>query len=201
MVLTTSNAILGWGRRPLFENYRLALLNADGKTAAEIVCSQTTGWYERAGKDALSLAESALRQTDIMRKFSILRMRLEFTTDQLERMDGKKLFSHAVDKGWIGSAMVRNIQLHRIEIQGNQAEGYVKNSPNTPAFHFIKEKANGNSQWKLSLVKSFPLARKVFERIISSSGMEEDQWIAATLTTLSKKKVDLKELYSKPATQ
>jgi hypothetical protein len=177
--------------RLLFSKYRSALLSADGKAAAGLVCSQTINWYEQIRNDSLYLEASALRQADIMRKFTILRVRLSLTGTQLENMDGKELFGIAVNNGWIAADIVRRIQLDRINVQGDQAEAYVKGSPRTPAFHFIKERG----QWKLTLIKSFALARKTVEAMISSSGMDHDQWLASTFSTLENREVNVDILY------
>jgi hypothetical protein len=102
------------------------------------------------------------------------------------------LFAIAVDNGWIGADIVRRVRLARIKARGDQAEAYVKGSPGTPAFHFIKEEG----QWKLALIKGFALAGKTVETIISSSGMEEDQWLASTFSALEKKEVNVDILYA-----
>jgi hypothetical protein len=175
----------------LFERYRNALLDFYGEEAVKLVCSQTIEWYDQIVDDALYLEAVTLKQADIMKKFTVLRVRLEFSKDQLEKMDGKALFDAAIDNGWIDLDTVEKIRLHRIKIRGDRAEAYVKGSPGTPAFHFIKERG----QWKLALIKSFALARKTFEAMISSSGMDEDRWLASAFSQLVKKEVDIKKLY------
>lgn len=175
----------------LFERYRYALSFFDGAEAVELACSQTIDWYDQIVDDALYLEAAVLKQADIMKKFTILRVRLEFSKDQLENMDGKALFDAAIDNGWIDLDTVEKIRLHRIKIRGEQAEAYVKGSPRTPAFYFIKERG----RWKLALIKSFALARKTVETMISSSGMDEDQWLAIAFSHLVKKEVDIKKLY------
>lgn len=175
----------------LFERYRNALLDFYGEEAVKLVCSQTIEWYDQIVDEALYLEAAALKQADIMKKFTVLRVRLEFSKDQLEKMDGKALFDAAIDNGWIGVETVEKIRLHRIKIRGDRAEAYVKGSPGTPAFHFIMERG----KWKLALIKSFALARRTVENMISSSGMDEDQWLASVFSQLVKKEVDIKKLY------
>jgi hypothetical protein len=170
-----------------FSRYKSALLSANGKAAAEEVCSQTILWYEKARNDGLSMKLPQLNRADILRKFTILRLRHEFSKKQLENMDGKQLFIIGVNNGWISADMVRTIQLDRIEAAADQAKAYIKKSPLTPAFHFIKE----NKKWKLALVKSFPLVIKTL-KAIKPSGVNEDEWIITLLETVTKKKVDKK---------
>lgn len=170
-----------------FSRYKSALLSANGKAAAEEVCSQTILWYEKARNDALSMKRVQLNRVDILRKFSILRLRHEFSKQQLENMDGKQLFIIGVNNGWISPDSVRTTRLDRIEAAADQAKAYIKTSPLTPAFHFIKE----NKKWKLALVKSFPLVIKTF-KAMKPPDVNEDEWIITLLEMVSKKKVDKK---------
>jgi hypothetical protein len=92
----------------------------DGAEAVDLVCFQTLAWYDQIVDDALYLEAAALKQADIMKKFTVLRVRLEFSKDQLEKMDGKALFDAAIDNGWIGVETVEKIRLHRIKIRGDR---------------------------------------------------------------------------------
>lgn len=170
-----------------FNRYQSALLSANGKAAAQEVCLQTIQWYEKTRNDALYMKRVQLNRVDILRKFTILRLRHEFSKQQLENMDGKQLFIIAVNNGWISPETVRTIRLDRIEAGTDQGIAYIKKAPLTPAFHFIKE----NKKWKLALVKSFPLVIKTF-KAMKPSDVDEDQWIITLLETITKRKVDKK---------
>ena len=172
-----------------FNRYQSALLSTNGKAAAREVCSQTIQWYEKARNDAISMKRVQLNRVDILRKFTILRLRHEFSKQQLENMDGKQLFIIAVNNGWISPETVRTIRLDRIEAGTDQGKAYIKKSPLTPAFHFIKE----NKKWKLTLVKSFPLVIKAF-KAMKPTDVNENQWIITLLETITKRKVDFKIL-------
>ena len=71
-----------------FDRYKSALLSANGKLAADEVCSQTIQWYEKTRNDALSMKRFLLNRVDLLRKFSILRLRHEFSKKTMEKYIG-----------------------------------------------------------------------------------------------------------------
>jgi hypothetical protein len=172
----------------VFSAYKEALLAADGVEACNLVCAETIGWYSDSIKEALNLDRKELSQQDILKKFTIVRMRHEFPKKEVEQMSGKDMFILGVKKGWVGFASIPNTNLDRVEEKEDTAIGYMAAAPDTPAFFFIKE----NGQWKISLVGSFPLIIKTLKHYIDSKGMTEDEWIISTLNNLSSKKVNPK---------
>jgi len=169
-----------------FEKYKAAIIADDGKTAAAHVDEETIQWYAKAASDALTVDKATLQRRSFIEKLTILRMRLEFTKDELSKMTGKDIVRISIEKGWTGKDQVGSIALERVVIEKDSAKAFAKGEPRFPAFHFKKESA----RWKLALTKMFPMANAMFRQQVKQSGMEEDEMILETLKALSNNKVD-----------
>ena len=174
-----------------FSQYRSALLKGDGAKAAELVDTRTIRFYSEILTYALEMPHQKLRQLDYLSKFMVLRIRHEFQKAQLEKMSGLDLFKLGVEKGWISSSSVANIdRLARINVDLNKASASVPKFPNTPALYFLKE----SGQWKLALWQSFEIANIAMKSVVEKSGLTEEEFIIQSINMISSKKVDTRIL-------
>lgn len=70
-----------------FEAYCTAVLADDGEKAVEYLNQGTIKYYDDILKDALYLNESEFEQKTIMDRMMILRLRMNFTEEELKNMD------------------------------------------------------------------------------------------------------------------
>jgi len=171
----------------VFQQYRSALLNEDGKEALELVDSQTIRYYDDVVKDALKISRADLNRLDLYTKFMVLRLRHEFRKDQLEKMTGDSLFILSVKQGWVSkSEASNNSKLVNIKYDRHLASASLPQAPEIPAFYFMKE----NGKWKLALWKNFELANVAFSQMLQQSSLAETEFLVRLLENISKYRVD-----------
>lgn len=171
----------------VFQKYRTSLLADDGQAAWSVVDAHTQEYYAEALHDALSMPKADLDRLDFLHKFMILRLRHEFRKPELQRFTGEKIFVLGVTNGWISKATVQNLKpFHQIVVDGNYATAYIREAPDVPLFHFIKEKTG----WKLALTKTFEFASSTMDQARQQSGLSERDYIIALLKAVSKYRFD-----------
>jgi hypothetical protein len=172
-----------------FEDYRSALLAADGQGALELVDSMTVQWYTDILADALTMPREKLDDLTFFEKYMVLRIRHGLSQEALEAMTGQELFVTAVAQGWIDSSSLEDIQLGRTQVQADEADEAwlsLEQAPDVPVFHFVKE----NEQWKFALCRTFEQVNAVFEQEVAESGYSEDRFIKILLERASDSRVD-----------
>lgn len=179
--------------KAVFEKYKKAIQSDDGKTAAEVVDDTTIKWYADAIADALKADKASTRRMKLINKFTVLRLRLDFSKDELTKMTGKGLFILSIERGWTGKGGMESVVIDRVKFDKELAQAFLKEDPDVPAFYFIRS----NNAWKLALWKSFEMANVAMSQMAKERGMGEDEFILATLKRLSKFKVD-ESLYEPP---
>lgn len=167
--------------RAVFQQYREALLESNGQAAAELVDAKTIQWYGNVLQDALFLEKDDLLSLDILKKFTVLRLRQEFKRDELEAMTGRGLFILAVNQGWISQESVEKAELAEVKTENDYAVASIKEAPTMPAFYFIKE----DGQWRLALWQIFPLAIQSLEASAAESGLSEEEFVFFILEQIS----------------
>lgn len=171
-----------------FQTYRKALLDQNGKAAWEVVDSHTQEYYEDIAKDCLSLKREDLVRLDMLTKFMILRIRLEFREEQLKTFNGAKIFILGVEKGWISKSTVQQLKrMDKVTIDRNFAQGYIAQAPDIPVFYFIREEDG----WKVALWQSFEIGNISLRQMAKENGMSEDEYIKAMLEQVSKYQVEM----------
>jgi hypothetical protein len=109
-----------------FQKYRAALLEADGDTAWALLDSHTTKFYSQVLEDALSIPRSDLQRLGFVHKFTVLRLRLEFRRQALQRLTGQSIFVLAVTNGWISRSEVQSLEsLDKVTVDGRYATAYL----------------------------------------------------------------------------
>lgn len=177
-----------------FDEYRQALRDGDGSAAAECVDSTTLDWYDRALRDALEASPEEVALRDTMHKFTVLRLRLELSTDELKAMSGRDLFAHSVEHGWVDRSSVESLDslVDIAYITEQRASASVPGAGGHPVFHFSKEKG----EWRLALARLFPTAEAVMEQAREASGKSEELFLIQALSALSPNRVDA-EVYER----
>ncbi len=170
-----------------YQTYRNALLQNNGKSAWKSIDLRTKDYYNDIVRDCLSLKRADLDRLDLLSKIMILRIRLEYREDELKTFDGESIFVIAIQKGWVSKSTAQSInKMEIIKIEQNMAKGYLKQAPDFPLFHFVKE----TDGWKLALWKSFEYGNMALKETIKNKGMSEDEFLAIILSQISKYKVD-----------
>lgn len=136
--------------KDVFEAYRFALVHGDGDTAANNVSTGTIAQYEKRLELALTATKEQLQNEKLSDRLSALMLRHRMMPHKLREMDGRSIFAHAVDYGWIGREVVEKWNVRSVAVDGDRAaaQAGVDDSEGTRLFHFLRE----NGSWKLNLL-------------------------------------------------
>ena len=179
------------GVRTAFERYRSALLNKEGITAALLVTQSTLRYYDKIQRLAVSAPADALDRLPVIDKVTVAYMRILVSPDELRDAHGVSIFIFGVERGLIGRQEVRNSKLGRVEVDGDFATGELiaagKRTTLDYEFHYEE------SIWKVDLVPFLEIVNSTFEKQIRKSGLGEDAFITAVLSTLAGRRVGIDE--------
>jgi hypothetical protein len=174
--------------RQCFSEYKDALLAEDGAKAVELVDGETIELYSRQLDWALKATPGETRALGLLDKLSVLRIRMEFSRQELLEMDGRELFVYGVDHGWIDPEGVKNNSLGKITVTQDSAtvQGLNQGKPTPINWVFTRE----GDAWKLNLLSILPAAETAFKMLIRESGQTEDEFLIEILSMLSEKRPD-----------
>ncbi|NEQ53259.1 MAG: hypothetical protein F6K11_24500 [Leptolyngbya sp. SIO3F4] len=162
--------------RQVFEQYRAALSQYNGEAALVAMDTQSVAWYGEVLEYALTLDRDALNQLNLIEKFNVIRLRNEFSQDELEKLTGEALIIINVERGWTVQLSVDDMELTNVEI--SDSFGAITFDEKVgPISLFIKE----DRQWRFMHWKVIDLANSGFEEILQESGLPEDEFIARFL--------------------
>jgi|GEM_PF-1970990 hypothetical protein len=172
--------------RKSFEAYAAAIVNDKGEDAAECVDQQTIKWYGDIRKWALTATREELAKLGLFNRLQAMLVRHRVPRAELEKMDGRKLFIHAVDQGWVGKNSVAGIDIGDVSITSTFAEGTVVRNgrPTKMKFQFVIE----GGKWKLKLMPIMTQAEPVLQAQLKREGLTEDEYILRVLEATTGRK-------------
>ncbi|MDR3226987.1 MAG: hypothetical protein LBT56_04880 [Prevotellaceae bacterium] len=178
-----------------FEIYKNSLLNISGNEAIKVVDENTIKYYSTMLEYAQTIKYNELQKLSLMNKILVLTLRHILTLDELNKMNGEKLFIWAIDYGMISMQDTENLLLKDIVIDKNdrnQAKGLLVASKYNIGYKikFVKEQGS----WKIDLTSMFNFAEKLFQTTRKQLDMTEEQFIHATLEEYGKE-IDYNILY------
>lgn len=161
--------------RSNFEQYRAALLAADGAAVPALVSPATIDYYSELARLAAYGGPTEIAARPIADRLTIARLRVIRTHDELVALDGPGLLRLGVDEGLIDSASVRDIQLGDIRVDGERAAAQlvIAGEPSPVDFEFVQ----AGPEWKFDLAPTLVMASDVFGSQAAESGLGEDEFI------------------------
>jgi hypothetical protein len=166
----------------VFKMYKVAIANSDGTQAADVMATATIEEYQHYRDWALTADKSVLSKQRVDQQRQALFYRLRLNAEQLEPMDGRALFAHAVNEEWIGKESVATLTLRDIRVAGNRAVAKVtvNGKPTTSEFDFVME----GGAWKLDLLRfSATIAERLAEQL-KNDGKSIEQYLLENLSEL-----------------
>lgn len=146
-------------------------------------------------KDALYLNESEFEQKTIMDRMMILRLRMNFTAEELKNMDGRKLIVYSIQKGWIGKTSVINIEVsEESKIKGDWATIEVLEDGQATGMKFVFHKED--DIWKFDIMEIMNITNVSLAYLIKETDYSEKEFIELVLENTDNKKVQ--ESHYKP---
>ena len=170
----------------MFTEYQSALLRDDGGAALQYLSDRTVKYYDAMLSGARSMPEGELRELLFLDRFTILRLRSTFDTNQLATLTGKELLVYAVEQSWIDKVGTALFEVQEVRVKDDFAAiRMLRDDVEIPvAFEAYRE----SGKWKLDLTSVFEFANLGFVQQVESLGMTEDEFIDQILKALGHSK-------------
>ena len=137
--------------RKTFENYKKALLNDNGKQAADCIDKTTLEYYVEMIEIAKKADSIAIKSFSSFNKRIVLIIHERISVEKSASFNAKKLFAYLIDNRLIAKNEIEQISIGEIIIEGNFAKAYY-GEEYVSYCDFTKEKG----QWKINLVTPIP---------------------------------------------
>jgi hypothetical protein len=173
--------------RESFRSYKAAILQSDGKAAAQVVTQESRDYFRGLADQALTSDSDALHRIHLSDRIYTLLLRHDVAPAALQRMNGAEVVSHAVEQGWIGREGADGLALGNYEVMGNIASGTILR-PDGSETAFKMGFVMQDGRWRLDLVALMDLTRAAFEFALQQSGLEEDAFVLAMLEQVTGRK-------------
>lgn len=183
--------------RESFIDYKTAILEGDGETAAELVTERTHALYRGFADSALTLDKAGLDGLHVMDRMSVLQLRHQMTRQQLESMSGEEIVAYAVDHGWIGKDGAARLQVGEFTVDGSAATAPVLGGDGKETLLRMRF-AREDGVWRFDLVEAMALVRVTMAQAIRQTGLSEDAFILVFLEAASGQKPG-PEIWSPPS--
>lgn len=166
----------------MFKGYQSALLEDDGVTAVGFLSDKTVAYYSDAIVKANTMSEDELRQESFLDRFTVLRVRDTFDSEQLATMTGEQLLVYAIEQSWIDKEGTALFQIRRVTLNNDFAA--IRMTRDGAEIPFPFEAYNEDGRWKLDLTSVFAPANVGFVQQAEASGLTQDQFMHQVLIAL-----------------
>lgn len=182
--------------RAAFAAYKSAVLARQGERAADQVTPGTLREYARYRELALSAPRTELEALPMTERLQVLIIRARVPARDLRAMDGRTVFTHAVDRGWIGREGVERSELGTLQVDGDHAAARLKIGTVEMPFDFEFEREQG--RWHFNLIPLVTMSEDVFKQLARQNGVSENEMVMTLVRGLSEAPVD-DSLWDPPA--
>lgn len=166
----------------MFEDYQSALLSQDEDVAANLVSSKTINYYSSMLENARNSTKEEIKSFSFLDMMVVIRIRAEFSAEEINNMTGMSLLQHGIEQGWIDKESTSKFKVTKVTIKDEYAAiNFKSGTQNVPfAFDAYKE----NEIWKLDLTSVFPYVNIALEKQISDAEMTREQMLDLILKGL-----------------
>lgn len=170
-----------------WDEFKSASLSNHGSIAANRVTKATHDYYAEIRDLALTANRDQIQQMSIARQVTVLGMRVRIEPERLREMSGRDLFVHAVDSGWIGKSSASDEGITGIVVTGDYAKAEATKAGEHVGLymHFVKE----DGEWRLDMMQLMKLANAAFDAMHEQSGLNEEEFIARVIETVTSKRL------------
>lgn len=168
--------------KEVFERYRYAILNDEGKLAFQCIDSRTKKYYGQLYQWILKDDSMALEKHSLVDKFTVLAIRAKASKQEILGMDSSTLFMYAINHGMVGKNGASNQKIAEpiADSTFGKAALMLDEKETSVFFHFYKE----DGQWKMDISHLLPMANSSFRSMIEESDMTENEFIFDLLRIL-----------------
>ncbi|RYD54923.1 MAG: hypothetical protein EOP56_17695 [Sphingobacteriales bacterium] len=172
-----------------FEQYKTAILSEDAELALKCLDSNTIAYYSNIASLSRTATRDGIDTLPIMSKLLVIVVRHRIPKPELLKMNGKELILYAVKNGMLGDkTSIDQTTITKISIDDNKATALFKDGKQVSDnyFRFNKE----TEGWKLDMTSISGVVSKSFNRVISQSGLTENDFIFRLAEASSGRRID-----------
>ena len=166
-----------------FDNYRNAIIAQKGAEAVKLVDQNTVDYYASMKALAMEAMRDDVEDLQVVDKMMVLMLRHRIDHELLTSMSPQEIFIYAIDSGWTAKETVSNLELGEISIRGDHATAHHLQNGKASSLVWGFNKEEG--AWKIDLTSIMPIANLGFEKIISESGMDENDVLFSVIGSVS----------------
>jgi len=104
-----------------FDYYQKAVMDNNGKAAADCLDSKTLEWYSKILQMAKESNKLTLGKTNFLSKKSVLAIRQEFNKKQINELTPKTAFAFAVEKSLYDQDFLKGAAFNNLKIENDKA--------------------------------------------------------------------------------
>jgi hypothetical protein len=163
-----------------FIDFREAVKTRKGQAAAEQVDQATFTYYAQLRDSALYDGPDQLQGVSIMDRTAVGMFRVLLTSADLGKLDGRGLFTYAVDRGCMNRRGLTTLNPGAVFLDSYDAARVLMNDQSgATGFHF-RFRREGDA-WKLDFPSTLALAEKIHADLIARKKAESDVYIRDTI--------------------
>jgi len=156
-----------------FDEYKTALLAANGDVAVSYVDAETIDYYEQMRSMALRAPRQEVEAMGMMDRFMVLLLRHRMTPGELEGMSGTSLFIYAVENGWISQDSIGRIKLGTATPVADTIRVPVVSTGQATQMKVLFHRQSG--EWKINLPSFTAIAEPALKIVAERMNYEEDE--------------------------
>lgn len=156
-----SAAVAAW------DEYKRAVLDADGAAAADVLSKGTLGYFGDLVDATLHADQARLDELSVADIMTVLLARYEFRYKTLSALDGRSFVALAIDNGLISEATVARQAFTRAELSGEAGRLLAPDPEQLPPTLDLRKEAG---RWKVHLVPLIASVSRMLDREASKTG-------------------------------
>lgn len=163
----------------LFNTYKEALSQKDGRKAAEIINPDTEQVYEYYKEGALAGTKSEILQLPLIHQAGILILRGSIPPEELLNMSGKDVYAASIENGLIANKWSNSMELLQISII-NPKTAILSIGVKDQGGTRLPATKEGNN-WKFSLREILMQSNSVIEKLLKEKNITQEQYLQSVI--------------------
>lgn len=169
-----------------YRKYKEGIIKGSGIEVMAQVSKKSLDYYSEMLRYAKGADSTAIADSGLTEKFTILQTRQRIDNDVLAKMSDEAYFIYVVEQGMIGKASVEKVEMGSVFVEGSTAKGDIimEGKPQDIfKFQFIKQ-ADG---WKIDLLNLMVISSDGLKAEIERSPLSEQEYILKVLEVITRK--------------
>ncbi|MEM8906858.1 MAG: hypothetical protein AAGD05_03345 [Bacteroidota bacterium] len=167
-----------------YQKYKDGILQKNGAEVLAQVSTKTLDFYGQLLRYAKGADSTAIAESGLTEKFTILMTRQRMDTQELVNMSNKRYFTYIIENGMIGKSSVEGVELGALFVEGNTAKGdmVIDGKAQKYKYQFVKEEEG----WKIDLINLMTIASDGLKAEILQSPFDEYEHLYKLLQIMTR---------------